>query len=229
MRARGEYAERARQLEEVRERNAQKIEQRPEMVFEQSDPAAIDLHPQRHGARGLPLHRRRGALQKPDGAAGGVARAGTAGAGGEGRARQVDEPARYTTREMLGGRVAAWPNGRWRWPTGRTHGVRGGHASAVLERHGYLSAGAARGGRHHHRRAPDRGADRFRRSRQVGGDRGGARAWQAEGYRVLGGGAVGHRGRESGAGSRGSRAGPWRRGRRAGSKAASGLQNATSW
>ncbi len=34
MRQRGEYAERARELEEVRERNARKIEQRPEMVLE---------------------------------------------------------------------------------------------------------------------------------------------------------------------------------------------------
>ncbi|MBF6571391.1 MAG: MobA/MobL family protein [Candidatus Binataceae bacterium] len=34
MAARGEYAERARQLEEVRERNARRIERRPEIVFE---------------------------------------------------------------------------------------------------------------------------------------------------------------------------------------------------
>ncbi len=34
MRARGEYTERARRLEEVRERNAQKIEQKPEIVFD---------------------------------------------------------------------------------------------------------------------------------------------------------------------------------------------------
>src|SRR5713226_4740957 len=34
MRGRGEYAERARRLEEVRERNAQRIEQKPEIVFD---------------------------------------------------------------------------------------------------------------------------------------------------------------------------------------------------
>ena len=33
-RARGEYPERFRQLEEVRERNAQRIEQRSELIFD---------------------------------------------------------------------------------------------------------------------------------------------------------------------------------------------------
>ena len=55
MAARGEYAERAQQLEEVRERNARRIEQRPEIVLREPDAPAFDLHAQRDRARSVPL------------------------------------------------------------------------------------------------------------------------------------------------------------------------------
>ena len=80
MRARGEYAERARELEEVRERNAQKIEQRPELVLEhlthrQSTFTRNDMA--REIFRYIDDQER---FLQPDGAAGGFARTGTAGA-----------------------------------------------------------------------------------------------------------------------------------------------------
>lgn len=100
MRARGEYAERARQLEEVRERNARKIEQDPDLVLEnltrrQSTFTRHDVQREvfRYIDDGDRFRNLMARLEQSRELVLLVP---------EVKGREIDEPARYTTREMLG-------------------------------------------------------------------------------------------------------------------------------
>jgi Ti-type conjugative transfer relaxase TraA len=186
MRARGEYAERFRQLEAVRERNARKIEQKPEIVLEnltrrQSTFTRRDIA--REVFRYIDdAERFRTMMARLDGSPE-LLRLAPATLDQRGN---LVEPERYTTREMLA--VEARLAERSLEMSGsRTHPVRDDHRDAALRRHRYLSA-------------EQREAARFitseRQIEALTGFAGAGKsatiaaardAWQAQGYRVFGG------------------------------------------
>jgi Ti-type conjugative transfer relaxase TraA len=136
MRARGEYAERARQLEEVRERNARKIEQQPELVFEHLT-RRQSTFTRNEVAREIfryidDQERFRNLMARLDASRELVLLA------PEVKGRGVEEPARYTTREMLGieSRLA---ERALELAEGRGYGISDNALDRVLERHNYLS------------------------------------------------------------------------------------------
>ena len=136
MRERGEYAERARQLEEVRERNAHKIEQQPELVLEnltrrQSTFTRYDL--QREVFRYIDDGDRfRNLMTRLEVSPELVLLV------PEVKGRGVEELARYTTREML--RIESRLAERaLELAEVRDHGVSDQAVERVLERHDYLS------------------------------------------------------------------------------------------
>jgi Ti-type conjugative transfer relaxase TraA len=136
MRARGEYAERARQLEEVRERNARKIEQDPGLVFEnitrrQSTFTRYDLQREvfRYIDDGDRFRNLMARLEQSQELVLLVP---------EVNGRETDEPARYTTREML--RIEARLAERaLELAEARDRGVSDEALERVLKRHDYLS------------------------------------------------------------------------------------------
>ena len=138
MRARGEYPERFRQLEEVRERNAQRIEQRPEMVFDnltrrQSTFTRNDMAREvfRYIDEG---DRFKNLMARLEGSAELVRLTPEARQGGE-----VVEPARYTTRAML--RVEErMAETAFEMANGRRHQVRADAVDGALARNNGLSA-----------------------------------------------------------------------------------------
>jgi Ti-type conjugative transfer relaxase TraA len=138
MRARGEYAERARQLEEVRERNAQKLERRPELALEQltrrqstftrNDIAReifryLDDEDRFRNLMGRIEASRELVLLAPE---------------VKGRERELEEPARYTTQEMLGIELRLAERAL-ELAQEREHSVSEDRRERVLERHDYLS------------------------------------------------------------------------------------------
>ncbi len=186
MRGRGEYAERAREHEAVRERNAQRIERKPEIIFEnlmrrQSTFTRRDLAREvfRYIDEGDRFRNLMARLEgSPD-----LVRLASAVKDERGN---VVQPERYTTREMLAveSRMAERAQ---EMADSKTHRVGQDNQNAALSRHGYLSA-------------EQREAVRFitgeRQIDALTGFAGAGKsaaiaaardAWQAEGYRVLGG------------------------------------------
>lgn len=136
MRRRGEYAERARRLEEVRERNARKIERRPELVFEHLT-RRQSTFTRRELAREIFRHiddqeRFRNLMARLEASRELVLLA------PEAKSRGVEEPARYTTREMLEieSRLA---ERALELAEGRGYGISENALDRALERHDYLS------------------------------------------------------------------------------------------
>ena len=186
MRARGEYTERARRLEEVRERNAQRIEQKPEIVFDnltrrQSTFTRRDIA--REVFRYIDDGERfRNLMARLKGQPSWLRLAPAV----KDERGNVVEPERYTTREMLAVESRMAERAQEMADT-RTHGVGEGNRNAALARHDYLSA-------------EQREAVSFitgeRQIEALTGFAGAGKsaaiaaardAWQAEGYRVLGG------------------------------------------
>ena len=183
MRARGEYAERARQLEEVRERNAQKIEQRPELVLEhlthrqstftRNDLAReifryIDDQERFHNLMGRLEASRELVLLAP-----------------EVKGREVEEPARYTSREMLG-IEARLAERALELAQGRDYGISDTARERALERHDYLSQEQREAVRHI---TGERQIDALTGFAGTGKSAAIAAArelWEEEGYRVWG-------------------------------------------
>jgi Ti-type conjugative transfer relaxase TraA len=185
MRERGAYTERFRQLEAVRERNAQRIEQKPEIVFDnltrrQSTFTRRDIA--REVFRYIDDGERfRNLMARLEGSPELVPLTSAV----TDERGNVIEPARYTTREMLAveSRMAERAQ---EMADSKTHGVGEGAREAALNRHSYLSA-------------EQREAVRFITSERsiealtgfAGAGKSAAIAaarytWQAEGYRVLG-------------------------------------------
>jgi Ti-type conjugative transfer relaxase TraA len=186
MRARGEYAERARRLEEVREHNAQKIEQKPEIIFDNLT-RRQSTFTRRDMAREVFRYiddgeRFRNLMARLEGSPELVRLAPAV----RDERGNVVEPERYTTREMLAVESRMAERAQEMADT-RTHGVGEGNRNAALGRHIYLSA-------------EQREAVSFitgeRQIEALTGFAGAGKsaaiaaardAWQAEGYRVLGG------------------------------------------
>ncbi len=186
MRGRGEYAERARRLEEVRERNAQRIEQKPEIVFDNLT-RRQSTFTRRDIAREVFRYiddgdRFRNLMARLEGSAELVRLA----AAVKDERGNIIEPERYTTREMLAVESRMAERAQEMADT-RTHGIEGRNLDAALSRHAYLSA-------------EQREAVRFvtgeRQIDALTGFAGAGKsatiaaardAWNAEGYRVLGG------------------------------------------
>lgn len=218
MRARGEHAERFRQLEAVRERNAQKIERKPEIVLEnltrrQSTFTRRDIA--REVFRYLDDPERfRNLMARIEGSPE-LLRLAPAVLDQRGN---LVEPERYTTREMLAIEARLAERALEMGDAG-THPVGAEHRDTALRRHDYLGA-------------EQREAVRFitgaRQIEALTGFAGAGKsatiaaardAWQAQGYRVVGaalsGIAAENLQRESGVESRtlASREKAWRDGR----------------
>ena len=185
MRGRGEYAERAREHEAVRERNAQRIERRPEIVFDnltrrQSTFTRRDIAREvfRHIDEG---ERFRNLMARLEGSPELVRLAGAV----KDERGNVIEPERFTTREMLA--VESRMAERAQEMAGtRTHGVGEGSLNAALSRHGYLSAEQREAVRHI---TSERGIEALTGFAGAGKSAAIAAArdaWRAQGYRVRG-------------------------------------------
>jgi Ti-type conjugative transfer relaxase TraA len=184
MAARGEYAERARQLEAVRERNARRIERRPEIVFEnltrqQSTFRRADIArevfryiDEGERFRNLMTHlegSREIVMLTPN-----LIRHG-----------EMVEPARYTTRTMLAieAHMVDTAHEMARSPS---HPVAGSSLKAILGKHGHLSE---------EQREAVTAMTTARQIEPVAGSAGAGKskaieaareAWEAAGYRVIG-------------------------------------------
>jgi Ti-type conjugative transfer relaxase TraA len=186
MRARGEYAERFRQLEAVCERNARMIEQKPEIVLEnltrrQSTFTRRDIA--REVFRYIDdAERFRTMMARIEGSPE-LLRLAPATLD---QRSNLMEPERYTTREMLAVE-ARLAERSLEMGDARTHPVRDDHRDAALSHHRYLST-------------EQREAVRFitgeRQIEALTGFAGAGKsatiaaardAWQTQGYRVLGG------------------------------------------
>jgi Ti-type conjugative transfer relaxase TraA len=186
MRARGAYTERARRLEEVRERNAEKIEQKPEIIFgnltsRQSTFTRQDMAREvfryiDDGERFRNLMARlEGSLELVPLTAAVTDERGN-----------VVEPARYTTREMLA--VESRMAERAQELAGsKTHGVGEGNRAAALNRHSYLSAEQQEAVRFITSERSIEALTGFAGAGKSAAIAAARDAWQAEGYRVLGG------------------------------------------
>ena len=184
MAGRGEYTDRTRQLEEVRERNAGRIEGRPEIVFEnltrqrssftRTDVAREVFRCLDDGERFQKL------MAQLEGSPELVALTPNLIRDGE-----VIEPARYTTRTMLGieARMAETAQ---QMAGSQSHPVSGRNVDEMLKRHGYLSD---------EQRDSVRAMTSARQIEAVAGSAGAGKskaieaareAWQAAGYRVVG-------------------------------------------
>src|SRR5712692_2455471 len=186
MRARGAYTERARRLEEVRERNAQRIEQKPEIVFDnltrrQSTFTRRDIAREvfRYIDEG---DRFRNLMARLEGS---VELVRLAGAVKDDRGNVV-EPERFTTREMLAVESRMAERAQEMADT-RTHGVGEGTRKAALERHSYLSAEQQEAVRFITSDKSIEALTGFAGAGKSAAIAAARDAWQAEGYRVLGG------------------------------------------
>src|SRR5713101_8198099 len=186
MRARGAYTERARRLEEVRERNAEKIEQKPEIVFDnltrrQSTFTHRDIAREvfRYIDEG---DRFRNLMARLEGSAELVRLASAV----KDECGNVVEPERYTTSEMLAveSRMAERAQ---EMADSRTHGVGERTRKAVLERHSYLSAEQQEAVRFITSDKSIEALTGFAGAGKSAAIAAARDAWQAEGYRVLGG------------------------------------------
>ena len=185
MRQRGEYAERARQLEEVRERNARRIEQRPELVLEhlthrQSTFTRDDI------AREIFRYiddqgRFRNLMGRLEGSPELVLLAPEV----KGIERELDEPARYTTREMLGieSRLA---ERALELAERRDRGIGDETFERVLERHDYLSEEQREAVRHITGERQIEALSGFAGSGKSAAIAAAREIWEEEGYRVTG-------------------------------------------
>ena len=186
MRGRGEFAERARRLEEVRERNAEKIERKPEIVFDNLTRRQATFT-RRDMAREVFRYiddgeRFRNLIARLEGSAELVPL--TAAVTDE--RGNVIEPVRYTTREMLTVESRMAERARELADT-RTHGVGERNQDAALSRHGYLSAEQREAVRHITSARGIEALTGFAGAGKSAAIAAARDAWQAEGYRVLGG------------------------------------------
>jgi Ti-type conjugative transfer relaxase TraA len=186
MRARGEYAERARRLEEVRERNAEKIEQKPEIVFDnltrrQATFIRRDIAREvfRYTDEGERFRNLMGRLE------GSPELVPLTSAVTDERGNVV-EPVRYTTREMLAVESRMAERAQEMADT-KTHGVGEGNRAAALDRHSYLSAEQQEAVRFITSERAIEALTGFAGAGKSAAIAAARDAWQAEGYRVLGG------------------------------------------
>ena len=186
MRGRGEYAERAREHEAVRARNAQRIEQKPEIIFDnltrrQATFTRRDLAREvfRHIDEGERFRKLMARLEgSPE-----LVRLTAAVKNERG---DVIEPERFTTREMLAVE-ARMAERAAEMAENRTHGVGEGKLNAALARHGYLSAEQREAVRHIASERQIEALTGFAGAGKSATIAAARDAWQAEGYRVLGG------------------------------------------
>ncbi len=186
MRGRGEYAERARRLEEVRERNAQRIEQKPEIVFDnltrrQSTFTRRDIAREvfRYIDEG---DRFRNLMARLEGSPELVRLA----AAVKDEHGNVVQPERYTTREMLAVESRMAERAQEMADTSM-HGVGEGTREAVLARHNYLSAEQQETVRFITSERSIEALTGFAGTGKSAAIAAARDTWQAEGYRVLGG------------------------------------------
>ena len=186
MRARGDYTERARRLEEVRERNAERIEQKPEIVFDNLT-RRQSTFTRRDMAREVFRYiddgeRFRNLMARLEGSPElvGLTSAVTDERG------NVIEPVRYTTREMLAveSRMAERAQ---EMADSKTHGVGEGNREAALNRHSYLSGEQQEAVRFVTSERQIEALTGFAGAGKSAAIAAARDAWQAEGYRVLGG------------------------------------------
>jgi Ti-type conjugative transfer relaxase TraA len=186
MRARGAYTERARRLEDVRERNAEKIEAKPEIVFDNLTRRQATFT-RRDMAREVFRYiddgeRFRNLMARLEGSPELVPL--TAAVTDE--RGNVIEPVRYTTREMLAveSRMAERAQ---EMADSKTHGVGEGNREAALNRHSYLSAEQQEVVRFVTSERSIEALTGFAGAGKSAAIAAARDAWQAEGYRVLGG------------------------------------------
>ena len=187
MRQRGEYAERARELEEVRERNAQKIELRPELVLEhltrrqstftRNEVAReifryIDDRERFRNLMGRIEASRELVLMAPE-------------VKGRGD-REIEEPARYTTREMLGIESRLAERALELAQERGAHGIGEEKRERVLERHDYLSEEQREAVRHITGDRSIEALTGFAGSGKSAAIAAARELWEEEGYRVWG-------------------------------------------
>lgn len=183
MRKRGEYAERARQLEEVRERNARKIEQQPELVLEnltrrQSTFTRHDL--QREVFRYIDDGERfRNLMVRLENSPELVLLA------PEVKGRGVEELARYTTRDML--RIeSSLAERALELAEARDCGISEQTVERVLEQHDYLSEEQREAVRHITGERQIEALTGFAGSGKSAAIGAAREIWEEEGCRVLG-------------------------------------------
>ena len=186
MRARGAYTERARRLDEVRERNAEKIEQKPEIVFDNLTRRQATFT-RRDMAREVFRYiddgeRFRNLMARLEGSPELVALTSAV----TDERGNVIEPVRYTTREMLAveSRMAERAQ---EMADSKTHGVGEGNREAALNRHSYLSGEQQEAVRFVTSERSIEALTGFAGAGKSAAIAAARDAWQAEGYRVLGG------------------------------------------
>jgi Ti-type conjugative transfer relaxase TraA len=186
MRARGAHTERARRLDEVRERNAGKIEQKPEIVFDNLTRRQATFT-RRDIAREVFRYiddgeRFRNLMARLEGSPELVPL--TLAVTDE-RGNMV-EPVRHTTREMLAveSRMAERAQ---ELADSKTHGVGEGTREAALGRHSYLSDEQREAVRFITSERSIEALTGFAGAGKSAAIAAARDAWQAEGYRVLGG------------------------------------------
>src|SRR5229473_2698522 len=186
MRARGAYTERARRLEEVRERNAQRIEQKPEIVFDNLT-RRQSTFTRRDIARDVFRYidegdRFRNLMARLEGSPELVRLA----AAVKDEHGNVVQPERYTTREMLAVESRMAERAQEMADTSM-HGVGEGTREAVLARHNYLSDEQQETVRFITSERSIEALTGFAGTGKSAAIAAARDTWQAEGYRVLGG------------------------------------------
>ncbi|HTT76560.1 MAG TPA: Ti-type conjugative transfer relaxase TraA [Candidatus Binataceae bacterium] len=186
MRQRGAYTERAQRLEEVRERNAQRIEQKPEIVFDNLTRRQATFT-RRDMAREVFRYidqggRFRNLMARLEGSAELIQLTGAA----RDERGQVVEPPRYTTKEMLAVESRMAERAQEMADT-KTHGVGEGKRDEALGRHSYLSGEQREAVRFITSERSIEALTGFAGAGKSAAIAAARDAWQAEGYRVLGG------------------------------------------
>jgi len=186
MRQRGAYTERAQRLEEVRDRNAQRIEQKPEIVFDNLTRRQVTFT-RRDMAREVFRYidqgdRFRNLMARLEGSPELVRLAGAV----KDERGQVIEAPRYTTREMLAVESRMAERAQEMADT-RTHGVGEGKRAEALGRHSYLSDEQREAVHFITSERSIEALTGFAGAGKSAAIAAARDAWQAEGYRVLGG------------------------------------------
>jgi len=186
MRQRGAYTERAQRLEEVRERNAQRIEQKPEIVFDHLTRRQATFT-RRDMAREVFRYidqgdRFRNLMGRLEGSAELIQLTGAV----KDERGQVIEPERYTTKEMLAVESRMAERAQEMAET-RTHGVGESKREEALGRHSYLSDEQREAVRFITSERSIEALTGFAGAGKSAAIAAARDAWQAEGYRVLGG------------------------------------------